>query len=562
MNKYKPESENDLNTENGIRTRYFLPGGTLLFGRAMLAQLPHELDLIGAVSPVMLCARENRRRAVKAAALTGLKYRVSTGKIPEGCDCLMLAGSRSFIERYADDPRARIWITLSEEDLLSFEKPLTDFIVADTALIGRGESAEQFLEKYALAISDGLAGHPGGIKVPSAFVYSNRTMVFYGNGAVMKLSYRLDEMAVKHPLILTDKGIRAAGLLKNVEDVLEAYDLMIFDDIPADSSSETVNAISRIYREHGRDGIIAFGGGSVLDTGKGVYMNISLGGEDLGSYAGSNRLPEMHTPFIAVPTTSGTGSEVTKVAVVRDTERERKILYVSPKLQPDFAILDSRLTTALPPHLTSITGMDALSHAVEAYTCLGKNPVSDQMAWKAIELIRDSLIPVMSSPEDTELRLNLALASCLAGQAFSNSMVGMVHTIGHSVGAVCHAPHGSCMAVLLPAALEYNYPEIRILLEELLPAVAGPDAAESVPPDERARAAIEAVRRMNSQLKELTGGRHPCGLGDITGRDGNPLVKRSDFKLIAETSLGDASIVYNPVELRLPDIHQVLEQSY
>ena len=561
MKKYNPENK-------AKKSGVFSPAGTLMFGKSMLSKLPYELELMKIIKPVMLAEKKNLRKAGKAAAIIGVEL-ISVEKLtaesrtPDvDCDCLILAGNHDFVSGFSEDPKPRVWVMLSDDDLQSFRLPLTAITAADSIFISSGIAAESFLEKFASSVSDGLASHPGGIKVPRAFMYSCRTRVSYGDDNLEELAVFSDSVSMKKPLILTDKGIIAAGLLKKVENVLEKYDIKIFDEIPPDSSSDTVNRISRIYRELERDGIIAVGGGSVLDTGKGVYMNISLGGEDLSMYAGSNRLPDMRIPFAAVPTTSGTGSEVTKVAVVSDAKRGRKMLYVSPKLQPDFAVLDSRMTASLPVHLTSITGMDALSHAVEAYTCLGKNPVSDQMAWSAIELIRDNLIPVISDPENLELRRGLALASNMAGQAFSNSMVGMVHTIGHSVGAVCHAPHGSCMSVLLPAALEYNYPEIHTLLAELLPALAGAAAAEALPFDKRARETISCIRQMNRKLKELTDGRHPCRLGDIVDREGRQLVKRIHFGSIAETSLGDASIVYNPVELRIPDIHKVLEQSY
>jgi alcohol dehydrogenase len=363
-------------------------------------------------------------------------------------------------------------------------------------------------------------------------------------------------------LILTDKGIAAAGLLERLIGVLGHKDYVVFDAIPPDSNSLVVNEISTLYRTHNRDGLIALGGGSVLDTGKGVYLNVSVGSEDMADWAGSGRIPSMSTPFITVPTTSGTGSEVTKVAVIADDARARKILYVSGHLQPDYGILDSSLTASLPPFLTSITGMDALSHAVEAYTCLGKNPLSDQMAWGAIELIRDHLIPAVDEPDNREHRLQLAMASSMAGQAFSNSMVGMVHTIGHSVGAICHVPHGSCMSILLPHALEYNFARIKELLSELYGALAGADAAGRRADEENALKTIEIIRDMNRILREKTGERHPEKFSQVLSREGVPLVQKEQFPLIARTALGDASIVYNPEELRYEDILSVLEKSY
>jgi len=307
---------------------------------------------------------------------------------------------------------------------------------------------------------------------------------------------------------------------------------------------------------------LPWGGGSVLDTGKGVALNVSVGEEDLTHWAGSGCIPLLHTPFFTIPTTSGTGSEVTKAAVIADEKRGRKVLYISPHLQPDYGILDSSLTTSLPPFLTSITGMDALSHAVEAYTCLGKNPLSDSMAWTAIELIRDHLIQAVEDPENREHRLQLAIASSLAGQAFSNSMVGMVHTIGHSVGAVCHVPHGSCMTILLPHALEYNFVLIEPLLMKLYPALAGPDRALKTPVEERAVQFIAIIREMNRTLREKTKEGHPVKFSQVLNREGEFLVLREHFSLIARTALGDASIVYNPEELGYEDVLKVMEKSY
>lgn len=543
----------------------FSPAGTLLFGRAVINQLGYELELFKAVKPAVLTIDAYRKKALKSAAMINYSSGIAVSAEPaHDSDFLILAGGKTLIDRWKDDPRPKAWIMLKDADLLEYSEPAVDFIIADSLFLRSRKAVQKFMEQYAFSISDGLASHHGDFTVPESFTYSCSTAVLAGNDVLSQLPDILNEAPVKmqRPLILTDKGIVSIGLLDKLVMVLDGIEYRVFDEIPPDSSSRVVNEISSYYRREACDGIIAFGGGSVLDTGKGVFLNVSMETDDIATLAGSNKIPELTVPFIAIPTTSGTGSEVTKVAVVNDQKRKRKILYVSPKLMPALAVLDSSLTVSLPPQLSSITGMDALSHAIEAYTCLGKNPISDQMAWKAITLIRDNLIPVMTDPENVELRMNLALASNMAGQAFSNSMVGMVHSIGHSVGSVCHAPHGSCMSVLLPFALEYNLSEISPLLAELLPAVAGAAAADSVAHDDKAGETIETIRRMNLQLKELTGGRHPVGLSDIKDRDGSSLIQRSHFQQIAEVSLGDASIVYNPVELRISDIHGVLEKSY
>ena len=236
---------------------------------------------------------------------------------------------------------------------------------------------------------------------------------------------------------------------------------------------QTVTRIADRYRETHCDAIIAVGGGSVLDTAKGVNILVSEGSNDLIKFSGAGALKRPLKPLIAVPTTSGTGSEVTLVAVIADHEKQLKMLFTSNFLLPDVALLDSRMTMTLPPAITAATGMDAITHAIEAYTCLAKNPLSDSHAVRAIELISRNLLNVVKNPDDKEGRLSLAIGANLAGIAFSNSMVGMVHTLGHSVGAVCGAPHGSCMAVLLPYGLEYNRHKNGSFTAELLFPLAG-----------------------------------------------------------------------------------------
>ena len=549
------------------------PPGTLLFGKAMLAQFSHQLFLAGAKNPVMITTRNYRRKAMQAARVisSGLPETIpvlvstpgTAAEIPKApWDFILIAGTEALVDSFSPDPRPKAWILLEDQNLEDFKCPLTELLVADSLFIRDRKKLRRFFQSFGGSLSPGQTEPTGVLTIPKAFTYSCRTAMITGENSLEILPELLKERGVRNPMVLTDKGIRAAGILDRLTVFLTEKHFSIYDDIPPDSSSRTVNAISREYKKKRCDGIIALGGGSVLDTGKGVYLNVSLGETDLTALAGSNRIPGLTTPFIAIPTTSGTGSEATKVAVISDAVRGRKILYVSPNLMPDFGILDPGLTASLPPGLTSITGMDALSHAVEAYTCLGKNPISDQIARQAIELIRDSLIPVMTDPENLTLRGNLALASNLAGQAFSNSMVGMIHTIGHSVGAVCRAPHGSCMAVLMPASLEYNTPMIKPLLKELLPALIGQKEAAEIPEDQKPPAAIEAIRTMNRRLRELTGGRHPEKLNHILDREGKQLISPEDFSQIAETALGDASIVYNPRELRKRDIMAVLEKSF
>jgi len=236
--------------------------------------------------------------------------------------------------------------------------------------------------------------------------------------------------------------------------------------------------------------------------------------------------------------------------------------FVSYFLLPDVAVLDSRMTLTLPPAITAATGMDALTHAMEAYTCLAKNPLSDAHALLAIDLISTHLVKVMKNPGDRDGRLALANAATLAGAAFSNAMVGMVHTLGHSVGSVCGVPHGVCMAILLPYGLEYNRHKNGHLTAELLLPLTGVDVYAKTPRDGRVDEVIARVRQLNQDLHEVSGGRHPRFFKEVADRNGNPMVPRERLTEIARTALGDGSVFYNPEELDYDDSLMVLEAAW
>ena len=271
------------------------------------------------------------------------------------------------------------------------------------------------------------------------FEYCQRVPIISGHTALEQIPALLSKLEAEKPLIITDSGVAAAGLTSLVRSALGPglQDVPEERDVPPDSDLETVRRIAGFYRKEKCDSIIAVGGGSVLDTAKGVNILVSENSFDLRRFYGSGKLTRKLNPLVAVPTTSGTGSEVTLVAVIADHEHKRKLLFTSYVLLPDAAVLDSRMTLSLPPALTASTGMDALTHAVEAYICLGKNLLSDAQAFRAIKMISENLLESVKNPSDKDLRLALAEASNLAGMAFSNSMVGMVHNLGHSVGGVC-----------------------------------------------------------------------------------------------------------------------------
>ncbi|WP_166261184.1 iron-containing alcohol dehydrogenase [Marinobacter salicampi] len=381
--------------------------------------------------------------------------------------------------------------------------------------------------------------------------------VIAGKAALEHIPYELTGLAARRPMIITDKGVRAAGLLDPVISACEESGLeivSIYDDVPPDSSTGVVRAIAEVYRSEKCDSIIAVGGGSAIDTAKAVNILVSEGGDDISKYVGAGVLKRPLKPFFVVPTTAGTGSEVTAVAVIADLEKSVKLPFSSSFLLPNAAIIDPRMTLTLPPHITAATAMDAMTHATEAFTCMAKNPLSDAYATSAIKKISTFLLPVMENPKDADARLELAQASTMAGIAFSNSMVGLVHALGHATGAICHLPHGMCMSLFLPYVLEYNLETIREPLGELLLYLDGPEVYATTPASRRAEASISAIRRLRDALYKH------CKLPRTLKETGK--VEADQLDRIAALALDDGSIMFNPKEVTLEDARAVLQRAW
>ncbi len=381
--------------------------------------------------------------------------------------------------------------------------------------------------------------------------------VIAGHAALEHIPYELSSLGAKRPMIITDKGVRANNLLAPIEAAFTSTDVeisFIFDDVPPDSSLETVRAVAQAYRANNCDAIIAVGGGSVIDTSKAANILVTEGGDDLTKYTGAHNLPRPLKPFFVIPTTSGTGSEVTMVAVVSDNQKNVKMPFASNYLMPNAAILDPRMTQTLPPHLTAMTAMDAMTHAVEAYTCMAANPISDAYATAAIKKVSASLFNVLDNPTDADGRLELAQASTMAGIAFSNAMVGLVHSLGHALGAVAHLPHGLCMNLFLPYVLEYNKEVNGDKIADLLLPLAGADIYAQTPANQRADKTISMLLTMRDRIHALT--KLPRTLSE-TGK-----VSKEQFDEIADKALNDGSIIYNPKEASFKDLKAILEKAW
>jgi alcohol dehydrogenase len=392
--------------------------------------------------------------------------------------------------------------------------------------------------------------------LPSYYEFFSPVKICSGHKALNNLPFELDQMGAKHPLIITDQGVLKAGLVQQVVDTFADSGIEIaalFDQVPPDSSSKVVNEVAQLFRAQGCDSIVAVGGGSVIDTSKGVNIVVTEETDDLLKFAGAEMLKKPMKPFIVIPTTSGTGSEVTCVAVISDPDRGIKMSFTANTLYPRAAILDPRMTLTLPPHITAATGMDALTHAIEAYISLQKNPMSDAYAWQAIRIIRANLINVVKNPSDREGRLALANASTMAGIAFSNAMVGVVHNLGHATGGVAHVAHGVAMNIYLPVGLEYNLPKAGAKIGELLLPLGGSEVYVRTPVQQRPLEVIQLIREMRDELYDL------CKL-PRTLKEAN--VDRAKLPEIAAAALKDGASMYNVEEVEYQDALALIEKAY
>ncbi|WP_299732192.1 iron-containing alcohol dehydrogenase [uncultured Endozoicomonas sp.] len=391
----------------------------------------------------------------------------------------------------------------------------------------------------------------------SFYEFMNPVKIVSGTEALEHIPFELASLGVKRPLIITDAGVVKVGLVEPVTRALMVSDFPVagvYSDVPPDSSTTVVTSIARTYRESGADGIIAIGGGSVIDTSKAVNILVSEGGDDLLAYSGAGALTKRLKPLFILPTTAGTGSEVTRVAVIRDDETGRKTPYASAFLMPDVAVLDPRMTLTLPPHITAATAMDALTHSVESFLGTAKNPISDAYAVSAIKMIRGNLPLVLAEPNNSNARLKLAEAACMAGVAFSNSMVGLVHAIGHSIGAITHLPHGVCMSIMLPYVLEYNLAECNDEIAELLLPLAGAEVYSQTAAGQRASKAIEVIRALRDELFDKT------GLPRTLSESGK--VEQTQLEDIARMSIDDGALLYNRVDASYEQVLELLKSAW
>ncbi|MGA2478640.1 MAG: iron-containing alcohol dehydrogenase [Spirochaetia bacterium] len=363
-----------------------------------------------------------------------------------------------------------------------------------------------------------------------SFLFMAPTRIVFGAGTSRDAPMELTALGCRRALIVTDTFLREKTLIvTRIQKALGAACAGVFSDVPPDSGVHVINAAAGMGRACGADAIISIGGGSVMDTAKGIAILLREGGSLL-DYQGFQVLTRRQTPHIAIPTTAGTGSEVTYVAVVKDHQKKQKLLFGDYHIIPDTAILDPALTIDLPPQLTAATGLDAFSHGLEALSSAQREPIADALGLHAIRLIKEFLPRAVKNGADLAARGQMLIAASLGGAAFSNAQVGLIHAIAHVVGARHGVHHGMANAILMPHVMKFN---------------------NSVVAD-RFRLAAEAmgadVRTMSDEAAGLCAAAVVEAFVRETGlptRLRNVGVPQEDLAACAEAALSDGSIVYN-----------------
>jgi len=292
------------------------------------------------------------------------------------------------------------------------------------------------------------------------FSFHLPTLIEFGYGKSSGIGEKLTQLGAKRVFIVTDKGVEAAGLLQKLTQSLRSSGILfdIYTDVEPDPSLETIDRGAAMFQRKSYDCIVAVGGGSPIDTAKGIRV-VSANGGSIGDYAGVNRIPSASgIPMVAIPTTSGTGSEVTIFGVYSDWNNNVKVTVTSQHMAPTLALIDPELTISLPSKMTAASGIDALAHGIETFFSVRSRPASDALAMEAIATVSSYLRRAVHDGTDVEARVGMSHGSLLAGMAFNNGFLGLAHAIGSALSGHCHVPHGIAIGLLLPHVVEFNTP--------------------------------------------------------------------------------------------------------
>ena len=383
-------------------------------------------------------------------------------------------------------------------------------------------------------------------KCTNQFEFTLPTKIVYGCGVLQRLAEEVTAAGGSKVLIVTDKGIAAAGIVTKVTDLLDEAGLpyTIYDGVEANPKDVNAEDGARAARKIGADCMIAVGGGSPIDCAKAIGVLLGHDAEFIKPYEGKTAATLPGPPLITVPTTSGTGSEITFSSVITDTKNKYKMTIKSPFTAATTAVCDPELTLSVPPMVTATTGVDALTHAIEGFTAVNSEPIGDAAALYSIELIAQNLVRAVENGSDIEARSNMLMASMLGGMSFSHSDVASVHCIAEALGSMYDLPHGTCNAIFLPYVMEYNMDYCTDRYARVATAMGLTWETEE-----------EGAKKAVAFVKQLTKDVH---LPAFASLDPDP----ADFPKLAEMSVNNGSNEDNPRPMTQHDYEVLLDIVY
>jgi alcohol dehydrogenase len=363
----------------------------------------------------------------------------------------------------------------------------------------------------------------------------------FGRGARFLAGRYLMNFGVRKALVVTDRGVTAAGWTGQVIDSIasEGISSAVFSDVTSNPRDYEVMEGARVYKNEGCSAIVAVGGGSPMDCAKGIGI-VSSNVDNILSFEGVDNVPLPGPPLICVPTTAGTSADVSQFAIISDTVRKIKIAIVSKSVIPDAALIDPETTVSMDRELTAYTGLDALTHAVEAYVSNAQSPITDLHALESIRLVSAHLVQAIRNPDDREARTRMMMGSLHAGLAFSNASLGAVHAMAHSLGGYLDFSHGEANAILLPYVIEYNFTV----------------AAERY---QRIGEAMGLAGRKNSDV--VAAFVHLQQEAGVYKRLGAVGLQKDHIPQLARTAMNDACMVTNPRRPTVQDIEHIYEKA-
>ncbi|SEN25968.1 Alcohol dehydrogenase, class IV [Mesobacillus persicus] len=379
----------------------------------------------------------------------------------------------------------------------------------------------------------------------STFKIANKLIT--GKGATEKLLEEIQRLNIKNPLIVTDKVLEEIGVVERLSQLIKGLPFGVYTGVKPEPEIAIVEECKEVFLSGGHDGFIALGGGSAIDIAKAVSGFAAFDGA-IEELFGTDLVPQKGAPIIAIPTTAGTGSEVTNIAILSDTKAQLKKGIVSDYLLPDVAIVSPEMTMTMPKSVTAASGIDALVHAIEAYISVNASPITDALAIGAMKMISTYLPKAYANPQHLEARENMATASLMAGMAFGNAGVAAVHALAYPLGGRYHIPHGVSNALLLPYVMEWNKIACAERFRDIAEALG--ENTQGLSDNDASSVAVRAMRKLCEAVNI------PKGLHSFN-------IPKEDIRSMAEDASQITRLLKNnPRVFSTDDIEKIYQSAY